>query len=160
MESLHKAAVDTAGYCGLYKQLMQYTHSLARFKCYKILAIAVVLFLVSCSDSKTAKHVKTQQVYGQTLQGVASWYGKPFHGRRMANGQRFDMNKLTAAHRHLPFGTRVEVTNLQNDQKIVVTITDRGPFIKNRILDVSRKAAQELGFIGTGTARIEMKVLN
>ena len=122
--------------------------------------VAVLLLLVSCTSSKTAKKIETETSYSQTMQGVASWYGKPFHGRRMANGQRFDMNRLTAAHRKLPFGTKVEVTNLQNNNKVVVTITDRGPFIKNRILDVSRKAAQDLGFIGAGTAKIEMKVLN
>lgn len=139
---------------------MQQTQRLARFKPYQIFAITVVLFLVSCTSSKTAKKIEPETHYGQTQQGVASWYGKPFHGRRMANGQRFDMNKLTAAHRRLPFGTRVEVTNLQNNQKVVVTITDRGPFIKNRILDVSRQAAQQLGFIGAGTAHIEMRILN
>ena len=122
--------------------------------------VAVLLLLVSCTSSKRAKKFETETSYSQTMQGVASWYGKPFHGRRMANGQRFDMNRLTAAHRKLPFGTKVEVTNLQNNNKVVVTITDRGPFIKNRILDVSRKAAQDLGFIGAGTAKIEMKVLN
>lgn len=160
LESLHKGRVDTEGVFGLYQRLMQYSQRLARFKPYQFLTLAILLVLVSCTSSKTAEKIEPPTTYSQIQHGIASWYGKPFHGRRMANGQRFDMNKMTAAHRHLPFGTRVEVTNLQNAQTVVVVITDRGPFIKNRILDVSRKAAQDLGFIGAGTARIEMKVLN
>lgn len=121
--------------------------------------LMILLGLVSCASPKSAKQHDIQTESSQTFQGMASWYGRPFHGRRMANGQRFDMNRYTAAHRTLPFGTRVEVTNLQNNQSVVLTITDRGPFIRNRIIDVSRKAAQDLGFIGAGTASVEIKVL-
>jgi rare lipoprotein A len=91
--------------------------------------------------------------------GLASWYGKRYHGRRTASGQRFDMNALTAAHRTLPFGTRVEVTNLGNGRALVVVINDRGPFVKGRVIDVSRRAAANLGFLRKGLARVRMRVV-
>lgn len=91
--------------------------------------------------------------------GVASWYGDPFHGRRTASGEVYDMERLTAAHQTLPFGTRVRVENLDNGMAVTVRINDRGPFVKGRILDLSRRAARELGMIGSGTARVQITVL-
>ena len=91
--------------------------------------------------------------------GVASYYGPPHHGRRTASGERFDMHEMTAAHRTLPFGTRVRVTNLENGRAVVVRINDRGPWKKDRIVDVSYAAARELHMIGTGTARVRLDVL-
>jgi rare lipoprotein A len=91
--------------------------------------------------------------------GEASWYGEQFHGRRTANGEIYDMNKLTAAHRTLPFGTLVEVTNLENDRKVTVVINDRGPFARGRILDLSKEGASQLGFIEQGIAKVEVRVL-
>ena len=88
--------------------------------------------------------------------GVASWYGRPYHGRRTASGEVYNMNRLTAAHPTLPFGTRVAVTNLENGRTVVVTINDRGPFKPDRIIDVSRKAAGQLGFLGQGLARVRV----
>lgn len=88
--------------------------------------------------------------------GVASWYGKPYHGRRTASGEIYNMNQLTAAHPTLPFGTRVAVTNLENGRTVIVTINDRGPFKPNRVIDVSRKAAGQLGFLGQGLARVRV----
>lgn len=88
--------------------------------------------------------------------GVASWYGKPYHGRRTASGEVYNMNQLTAAHPTLPFGTRVTVTNLENGRTVVLTINDRGPFGENRIIDVSRKAAGQLGFLTQGLARVRV----
>ena len=81
-------------------------------------------------------------------EGIASWYGVPFHGRRAANGEIFDMNLLVAAHRTLPLGTKVKVTNKSNGNSVVVTINDRGPFVRGRIIDVSPGAARVLGFSG------------
>ncbi len=92
--------------------------------------------------------------------GRASWYGRPFHGRRTASGQIFNMNALTAAHRTLPLGTRVRVTNLANGRSVVVIINDRGPFVKGRIIDVSRHAARRLGFQRKGTARVRVRVVD
>ncbi len=91
--------------------------------------------------------------------GVTSWYGQPFHGRRTASGEVFDMNALTAAHPSLPFGTRVRVTNLDNGRSVILRINDRGPFVKRRIIDVSRRVAEELGFIREGTTQIRVEVI-
>ena len=88
--------------------------------------------------------------------GVASWYGPDFHGRRTANGERYDMHELTAAHRTLPFGTIVDVHDLENDRRVRVRINDRGPFRKQRIIDLSYQAARALEMIGNGTARVEL----
>lgn len=93
-------------------------------------------------------------------QGVASWYGVPFHGRRAANGEIFDMNTLVAAHRTLPFGTLVRVTNLNNGRQTEVRIIDRGPFVEGRILDLAHAAAVSLGMIGTGTAPVRIELLS
>jgi rare lipoprotein A len=90
-------------------------------------------------------------------EGVASWYGPKFHGRRTANGEIYDMHKLTAAHKTLPFGTRVLVTNLDNGATVVVRINDRGPFVKGRIIDLSKAAAERIDMIGTGTARVKIE---
>lgn len=94
------------------------------------------------------------------LQGVASWYGHPHHGRLTASGQRFNMHELTAAHRTLPFGSRVRVVNLTNGRSVVVTITDRGPFIKGRVIDLSYAAGRRIALIGPGTAPVRLKILN
>ncbi len=91
--------------------------------------------------------------------GVASWYGPGFHARLTASGERYDMDGMTAAHPTLPFGTLVEVRNLDNGRTTVVRINDRGPFAKNRIIDLSRAAAREVGMIGPGTARVELVVV-
>lgn len=95
----------------------------------------------------------------KTLSGAASWYGGKFHGRLTANGERFDMNELTAAHRSLPFGTRVRVTNEHNGRSVVVRINDRGPFVGNRIIDLSRGAAAAVDMISTGVAPVRVDVL-
>src|SRR5262245_23939419 len=81
---------------------------------------------------------------GTTQVGLASWYGEPYHGRRAANGEIYDMNQLTAAHRTLPFDTLVKVLNLDNQREVQVRINDRGPFVGDRIIDLSRAAAQQI----------------
>ena len=91
--------------------------------------------------------------------GVASFYGRRFHGRRTANGERFNMNALTAAHKTLPFGTRVRVTNARNGRSVTVRINDRGPFIRGRTIDLSRAAAREIGMISRGHARVTLEVV-
>ena len=96
---------------------------------------------------------------GFEQQGPASWYGNPFHGRKTANGETYNMNEMTAAHKELPLGTRVEVTNLSNGRKVVVRINDRGPFHGNRVLDLSRAAAQELGTLNAGVAPVHIRAL-
>lgn len=89
--------------------------------------------------------------------GVAGWYGKELHGKKTASGDVFDMEALSAAHRTLPLGTVIRVTNLDNSKSIDVKINDRGPFVKNRILDLSYGAARELGFLANGTARVTVE---
>ena len=97
---------------------------------------------------------------GPSQMGFASWYGPGFHGKLTASGRTYDQHDFTAAHRTLPLGTRVRVTNLSNGKSIEVTIIDRGPFAKDRIIDLSYTAAQELGMIEKGTARVRLEVLD
>ncbi len=96
---------------------------------------------------------------GYNVVGMASWYGRPFHGRKTASGQIYNMNALTAAHPTLPLGTQVRVTNLAKNRSVVLTVNDRGPFAKGRIIDVSRRAAERLGFRRAGTARVRVEVI-
>jgi rare lipoprotein A len=94
------------------------------------------------------------------MTGRASWYGDFHHGRRTANGEVFDKNALTAAHRSLPFGTRLRVVNLENDREVEVRINDRGPAIPDRVLDLSYAAARALGAVGSGVIPVRMTVLS
>ena len=91
--------------------------------------------------------------------GEASWYGKRYHGRTTASGEPFDMNAMTAAHKKLPFGTKVRVTNLANGRAVQVVINDRGPFIPGRIIDLSRGAAAKIGMIDSGVAKVRVEIL-
>ncbi|MCA1994512.1 MAG: septal ring lytic transglycosylase RlpA family protein, partial [Coleofasciculus sp. S288] len=93
------------------------------------------------------------------ISGIASWYGPGFHGRRSASGERYNQNELTAAHRSLPFGTNVQVTNLNNGRSVVVRINDRGPFVRGRVIDLSAAAARVLGLIQSGIAPVRIEVL-
>ncbi|MFY9752677.1 MAG: septal ring lytic transglycosylase RlpA family protein [Candidatus Acidiferrales bacterium] len=93
-------------------------------------------------------------------EGVASWYGNPFNGRRTSNGEIYDMHTFTAAHRTLPFGSIVRVTNLRNGMQTEVRINDRGPFVANRIIDLSQAAAQAIEMIGTGTSQVRLEVVS
>ncbi len=96
---------------------------------------------------------------GWSETGIASWYGEPFHGRRTASGEVYDMDAMTAAHPWLPFGTRVRVDNRDNGRAAELRINDRGPFVDGRIIDLSRSVARRLGMIGPGTARVRVTVL-
>ena len=93
-------------------------------------------------------------------QGIASWYGPPFHGRRASDGEIFDMNTLVAAHRTLPFGTIVRVTNLSNGMQVDVRIIDRGPFVAGRVIDLSLAAAQAINMVGPGTAPVKLELVS
>ena len=97
--------------------------------------------------------------YGYKEVGTASWYGPDFHSKRTANGEKYDMHSLTAAHRTLPLPSIVRVTNLENGRSLVVRVNDRGPYARNRIIDVSKKVAQLLGFLQQGTAKVRVEVL-
>jgi len=113
----------------------------------------------TASPSKRNKPAATPVPSGYTEEGNASWYGVPFHGRHASNGEIYDMYKLTAAHRTLPFETMVRVTNLNNGRSTVARITDRGPFVDNRIIDLSFAAAQEVDSVGPGVVPVRVEVL-
>ncbi|MEO7385934.1 MAG: septal ring lytic transglycosylase RlpA family protein [Gammaproteobacteria bacterium] len=96
---------------------------------------------------------------GYRAQGVASWYGAPFHGQRTSSGEVYDMHEFTAAHKTLPLPCLVRVTNLDSGRSVVVTVNDRGPFVKNRLIDLSFAAAKELGILDAGTGRVEVEAI-
>ncbi|RFA31281.1 hypothetical protein CAI21_01185 [Alkalilimnicola ehrlichii] len=96
---------------------------------------------------------------GYTEEGIASWYGKKFHGRRTSSGETYDMYAMTAAHKHLPIPVYVRVTNLENDKQIIVRVNDRGPFARNRIIDLSYAAAYRLDMLDRGTAPVRIEVI-
>lgn len=130
-----------------------------------LLLVSLAFFLASCS----VRHVVKTGYYpypvmrsvkpGYTEVGTASWYGPNFHGKRTADGEVYNMYDHTAASKTLPFNTMVRVINLNNGRSTVVRINDRGPFVKNRIIDLSYAAAKDLGMIGTGTAPVKIVVL-
>ena len=137
---------------------------------HKILIITISLILYSCgptiaygdyinSDGMSRKEIEAIRNHPEVQIGIASYYGKKFHRKLTANGQRFNMYKVSAAHKTLPLGTRVKVTNLNNGKSIRLTINDRGPFKKGRILDLSYKAAQKLGFVNDGTTKVRIDVI-
>lgn len=105
------------------------------------------------------RYVPLKTAEGYHERGVASWYGPKFHGRPTANGERFDMDAMTAAHKTLPLPTYAEVTNLRNGRRVTVRINDRGPFVDNRLIDLSRAAAQALDMVGPGTTLVDVRVV-
>jgi len=119
------------------------------------LFLSLSLCIYSCRSEKPVTAPPT----GYVEVGEASWYGPGFHGRMTSSREIFDMEDLTAAHQTLPFGTMVEVTNLENSRTVTVRINDRGPFVKNRIIDLSYAAARMLGLVGPGTARVRLEVV-
>ena len=119
-----------------------------------LLAVALV---AGCSGNK--KRRGSGAGVGYEERGIASWYGPGFHGKRTANGEVYDMDTLTAAHKTLPFDLIVEVTNLDNGKKVRVRINDRGPFVRGRIIDLSRAGAKKIDMLGPGTARVRLRVV-
>lgn len=116
---------------------------------------------VYAHTQKKIKNYKITKTHKSKIKniGTASWYGKEFSGRKTASGNRFNPNALTAAHRSLPLGTKIIVTNTENGKSTILKITDRGPYVGNRILDVSKEGARRLGMIKSGTARIKFDVI-
>ncbi len=119
--------------------------------------VAVLLTAVNGVETASAKE-KSSSI--RAASGSASWYGPGFHGRKTANGERYNMHALTAAHRSLPFGTKVRVTNRKNGKSVVVRINDRGPYAGGRVIDLSRGAAQAVSMMGAGVVPVNLKVLN
>ena len=124
-----------------------------------VAAFAGLALLAGCAPAVTTAP-SARPVPGVEEVGMASWYGAAHQGRRTASGEVFDMHQLTAAHRTLPFGTRVLVTNRDTSQSTEVRINDRGPFVKGRILDVSYAAARLLGAVGPGTVPVRVRILS
>lgn len=127
----------------------------ARYRCIWTLAGAIVLLAGAMGCSSKPPMVRPS-AYEDV--GLASFYGKKFHGRKTASGERFNMYALTAAHKRLAFGAMVRVTHLENGRSVVVRINDRGPFAKDRIIDLSYAAAKKLGMVPQGVARVRIRV--
>jgi rare lipoprotein A len=128
------------------------------------LTVSCFTLLCGCGAKPRAKvqtppRVPTPARIGALETGIASWYGVPYDGRHTSSGEIFDMTKLTAAHRTLPFNTWLEVTNLSNGKQVDVRITDRGPFVDGRIIDLSLAAAREIDMVRQGITRVRLKVI-
>ena len=128
------------------------------------------IFIVSCGSSIvygdyvdttgwSRKQIESIKNHPKTQIGIASYYGKKFHKKRTANGEIFNMYKVSAAHKSYPLGTKVRVTNLENGKSIKLVINDRGPFVKGRIIDLSYKAARKLDFVNQGTTKVRIDVI-
>ncbi len=118
------------------------------------LAVLTALLVGGCASERYARPSE-----GTAQRGLASWYGSKFHGKPTASGEIYDMYGLSAAHRELPLGTRISVKNLDNGRSVKVRVNDRGPFVRGRVLDLSYGAAQKLGMVEVGLARVEIHVL-
>jgi rare lipoprotein A len=123
-----------------------------------LLALVLLPLLFAACSGNRKPLIPAGPVSG-VERGTASWYGPGFNGHRTANGERYNMRELTAAHPSLPFGSLVEVRNLENGRAVVVRINDRGPFAKGRVIDLSYAAARDVGVWGPGTADVELRVL-
>jgi len=136
----------------------------------KKILLTVIFFLVSCGSSiaygdyvnttgMSRKQIESIKNHPKTQIGIASYYGKKFHKKRTANGEIFNMYKVSAAHKSYPLGTKVRVTNLENGKSLKLVINDRGPFVSGRIIDLSYKAARKLGFVNQGKVKVRIDVL-
>lgn len=125
-----------------------------------VLLAVITLLSTGCHKKRVRAPTVPPPSPGYTEVGLASWYGHPYHGRRAANGETYNMEEFTAAHRTLPFGTWVRVQNLKNGKTVDVRITDRGPFVPGRIIDLSRAAARRIGMIGPGTTKVRLEIIS
>ena len=124
--------------------------------------LILLLLLAGCGKRRLTVPVPGSpdlKVARSEIFGIASWYGDPFHGQRTSSGEVYDMDAMTAAHRTLPFHTVVRVHNLDNGKKVQIRVNDRGPFVKGRIIDLSRAAAREINMVGPGTAKVRLEIL-
>ncbi len=120
-------------------------------------AVSVLLLPLALACSGNRKPTSAPPTLGVPIErGIASWYGPKFNGKRTASGERYDMNAFTAAHPSLPFGTKIGVRNTRTGREVMVRVNDRGPYSKNRVLDLSYAAAREVGVVGPGTASVEI----
>ena len=125
-----------------------------------LIAFGSTLLTVACGHKKAPAGAAMVRVkLGYQQRGIASWYGNPYHGRATASGEIYDMERLTAAHPRLPFGVTTRVENLQNGKTVDVKINDRGPFVRGRIIDLSRAAARQIDLLGPGITRVRIRVI-
>lgn len=122
---------------------------------FPVLAVVGLCSLIIQFKSAVPSHAESE--FSQ--KGIASWYGKKWHGKKTASGAIFNMHLFTAAHKTLPLGTKVKVTNVRNGRSVKVLVIDRGPYVKNRIIDLSRAAAIELGLLRKGVGMVRLEVL-
>ena len=133
-----------------------------QYRCFLWSGLVLFLLLPGCGKRRLLIPVPGSpdlRVARSEIYGIASWYGDPFHGERTSNGEVYDMHSMTAAHRTLPFQTVVRVHNLDNGKKVQIRVNDRGPFVKGRIIDLSRAAAREIDMVGPGTAKVRLEIL-
>lgn len=124
-----------------------------------LLVVLLLLGVAGCGKKRTRTRVPIVPTTGEGEVGLASWYGHPYHGRQTANGETYDMDDMTAAHRTMAFNTWVRVVNLENNLTTIVRINDRGPFIEGRIIDLSRSGAEEIEMVGPGTALVRLEIV-
>ena len=135
-----------------------------------LVLILCFALLHGCGSKRGSSGIKPYTVRGKTYyplksakgyvaEGIASWYGPGLHGKATSSGERFNQNAMTAAHTILPFGSQVRVTHLENGKSVVVRINDRGPFVKNRIIDLAREPALKIGIVGKGSGRVRVESL-
>jgi rare lipoprotein A len=117
--------------------------------------VIIALFTITL-NAKSSDNNETKEC----ITGKCSWYGPKFNGKKTASGEKFDSTKFTAAHKTLPFGTKLKITDKKSGKNVIVTVTDRGPFVKSRVLDISSSAAQELGVINKGVFTAEIEILD
>jgi len=121
----------------------------------------LLILMAACAPFKKElpyEPLDREKIWRYREEGLASWYGEEYHGRKTANGEIYDMYAMTAAHRTLPFNTFVRVTNMENEKKTELRINDRGPFIPGRIIDLSKSGARAIDIVGTGTARVSVEI--
>lgn len=128
-------------------------------KFYLLISLSLAILSSCTSVVRFSSGINQDTSIIGTFRGYASYYGEQFNGKMTANGEIFNMNKLTAAHRTLPFNTRLKVTNLTNGKSVIVRINDRGPFVANRIIDLSHQAAVELDMLRDGVIEVECQIL-
>lgn len=137
-------------------------NNLKPMKRLNLIFIAFILNLLAGCSSTLAVDLDQTNGYSKSheLIGKASWYSNKFHGKRTASGERYNKNAYTAAHKSLPFGTIVRVTNTANSKKVDVKINDRGPFVKGRVIDLSQKAFEQIGNIKEGVAPVKIEIID
>lgn len=135
--------------------------SIVTFKVYPLLLVGLyLLFFIAFSGCSTVQYKSDPQLIGITDHGKASYYAMKFQFRKTSSGEYFNQLALTGAHRTLPFGTKVRVTNVENNQSVIIKINDRGPFVKGRIIDLSRYAFSKIGDTGSGIINVTIEVIN